>query len=422
MEDPMLKDLFPKIHENYRGLPILGPVVDDFADWLQEHGYRHSTCVLQIRTIRFIEAYLRRHGVQPGSTFTRDELEACWRWYSRRDRNVSTTVHALKRFLDAQKLFAPSVINVPSPTQAQVSAYKDHLRNVRGFGHSAVRNHAYAATQLLKHFRYDSDPSRLGALTSNEIESFVRSVGKNLSRGSLQHTVAHLRGFLRFLSLQGLIKPGFDRQIDTPRLYRLDQLPRALPWITIRAFLESIDRTTQIGLRNYTMFFLMAHYGLRRCEVTALTLDDIDWRGRSLRIAPSKNGIQLILPLTDDAGEVLLLYLRQGRTACSWRQLFLHMRAPSGPLKPNAVSEAFRKAIKDSGLAIPFHGPHCLRHSYAAHLLRCGASLKTIGDLLGHRVIESTCVYLRLGIEDLREVAIPMPRELPRQQEGEVVP
>jgi integrase/recombinase XerD len=103
-------------------------------------------------------------------------------------------------------------------------------------------------------------------------------------------------------------------------------------------------------------------------------------------------------------------YLRHGRPSSPWREVFLRVRAPAGILKPTAVGEAFQKWVRRSGLPIPFHGPHCLRHSYAVHLLRQGVALKTLGDLLGHRLAESTCVYLRLATDDLRGVALAVPR------------
>jgi site-specific recombinase XerD len=79
-------------------------------------------------------------------------------------------------------------------------------------------------------------------------------------------------------------------------------------------------------------------------------------------------------------------------------------------LQPTAVAEVFQTWVRRSGLPIPFQGPHCLRHSYAVHLLRRGIPLKTLGDLLGHRTAESTCVYLRLATRDLRRVPLSLPR------------
>jgi len=253
------------------------------------------------------------------------------------------------------------------------------------------------------------EPERLAALTASDVEAFVHGAGERQSRVSLQHTVAQLRGFLRFLASGGRVRPSLDRQIDTPRVYRQEQLPRSLPWPTVRRLLQSVDRRTPDGLRDYAMLFLIATYGLRACEIVALTLDGIDWRGRRLHVPPRKTGTPLVLPLTDAAGTILLRYLRRGRPASPRRELFLRQRAPAGVLKPTAVSEVFQKWVRRSGLPIPFHGPHCLRHSFAVALLRRGVGLKTLGDLLGHRTAESTCAYLRLATDDLREVALTVP-------------
>jgi site-specific recombinase XerD len=157
------------------------------------------------------------------------------------------------------------------------------------------------------------------------------------------------------------------------------------------------------------MLFLSATYGLRTSEIVALTLDAIDWREHRLHVPQRKTRTALVLPLTDAVGTVLLQYLRRGRPASPHRELFLRHRAPAGVLKPTAVTEVFQQAVRRSGLPIPFHGPHCLRHSYAVSLLRRGVGLKTLGDLLGHRTAEATCAYLRLATDDLRGVALVAP-------------
>ena len=265
------------------------------------------------------------------------------------------------------------------------------------------------------------------------LDTFLCAVGPRQSRASLQHVVGHLRAFLRFLASAGEIPTGLDTQIDTPRVYRGEQLPRALPWDTVRALLQSIDRSSPLGRRDYAIFLLMATYGLRACEVVTLTIDDVEWRAGRLRIPQRKTRGSLWLPLTDEVGTALLDYLRHGRPALnvrrqrvpfrggpprSYRELFLRCRTPTGVLKPTAVTEAFQAWSKRSGLAIPFQGAHCVRHSYAVHLLRSGLSLKTIGDLLGHRTLESTCVYLRLAVDDLRDVALPLPAAVESQCAG----
>jgi integrase/recombinase XerD len=180
--------------------------------------------------------------------------------------------------------------------------------------------------------------------------------------------------------------------------------------VTLLGDEPKIDRRTRQGLRDYTMLFLIATYGLRACEVVALTLDAIDWRHRRLHVPSCKTSTPLTLPLTDAARVVLLQYLRRGRPSSPLRELFLRERAPAGALERTAVGDVFQKWVRRSGLPIPFQGPHCLRHSYAVALLRRGVGLKTLGDLLGHRTAESTCAYLRLATDDLREVALAIPR------------
>jgi integrase len=159
------------------------------------------------------------------------------------------------------------------------------------------------------------------------------------------------------------------------------------------------------------MFLLTATYGLRRSEVAGLWLDGIDWRARKIHVNRPKVGAPMTFPLTDEAATALLDYLRNGRPDSTQRQVFLRVRIPKGPINTDAVTDAFQAWANHAGVVLPKRGgPHCLRHSLAMHLLRQGAPLKTIGDLLGHRSAESTGVYLRLHVDDLRDVALPLPK------------
>jgi len=298
------------------------------------------------------------------------------------------------------------------PRDELIGAYGAFLGRVRGLAESTLRQHCSTAAEFLEFFDYDHDPVRLRVLGPRQIESFVTAMGDRQSRASLQHTVAHLRSLLRFLTSRGDVVPGLDSSIDTPRLYRGEQLPRALAWETVQAFLAAINRSTPKGLRDYAMFLLIATYGLRASEVVALRLDDIEWRASRLCVPRPKAKTPLHLPLTEEVGAALLDYLRRARPALSRREVFLRARGPAGPLKPTAVTEAFQDWRRRGVLPIQQQGPHCLGHSLAVHLLRQGASLKAIGDLLGHRSAESTCIYLRLHVEDLRDAALALPQEV----------
>jgi site-specific recombinase XerD len=406
----MLKTLFPKSYDRFAALPLLGAIAPDFADWLLKCGYRRTSRRHHLQSLAKIDPYLRRRGLRCVAEISQRDLDDCWTTFHRRAGHRASTVRSLRHYLDGCGLLRPCPPDPLNRTGAQLEAYASYLRDVRGLASPTIHQHLFTAGQFLEGLGFEAFPSRLAAVTATDIEGFVRKAGARLSRATLQHVVARIRGLLRFLATEGTLRPGLETQIDTPRLYRLEQLPRALPWPTVQGFLHSIDRTTPLGLRDYTMFFLIATYGLRVSEVAALTIDDIDWRAGAIRIPQRKSGAPLVLPLTDDAGTVLLHYLRRGRPALSYRELFLRARAPFGALQRTAVSDAFQARSRRSGLKIPYQGPHCLRHSYAVELLRRGTSLKSISDLLGHRTAESTCAYLRLAVDDLRDVAIPLPR------------
>ena len=405
----MLSELFPRKSTRYSALPLLGPIADDFDTWLSEQGYRRGSRRQQARALVRIDRALRRQGHRQWQSVRSADLEACWSWYRRRDPDTAGTGRGLLRFAQERSLLPPTPVAITRVT-ALAHLYEAALQDLRGLAPGTIRQHGTTAAQFLAHLDYQIAPERLAGVTASDVEAFVRETGKRLSRASLQHTVAQLRGFLRFLASHRRVAPDLDRQIDTPRVYRQEHLPRSLPWPTVRRLLQSIDRRTRQGLRDYTMLFLIASYGLRACEVVALTLDAVDWRGRRLHVPQRKTGTPLVLPLTDAVGTVLLRYLRRARPASPHRQLFLRERAPAGVLKPTAVTEVFQKWVRRSGLPIPFQGPHCLRHSYAVALLRRGVGLKTLGDLLGHRTADSTCAYLRLATDDLREVALAVPR------------
>lgn len=411
----MLSDHFPRAYRRYMSLPLLGPLADAFHTWLLACGFRQAARERHLEGLGRIDRGLRRRGCRQWSDVTGHDLEGCWRQARRRNRYTPGTVRRLHQFAEQTARLTPPESPPPSRVDTLTRAYAAVLGDLRGLAPKTIAAHATTAAALLEYLGHETVPSRLGRVTASDIEGFVRRAGGRLCRASLQHTVARLRSFLRFLAGRGAIRPGLDQQIDTPRLYRLEQLPRSLPWGTVRALLRSIDQTTPHGRRDYTMFFLIATYGLRASEIVALTLDAIDWRHRLLRVPQRKTGTPLLLPLTDPAGTVLVRYLQRGRPPSVHRELFLRERAPAGVLKPTAVGEAFQKWVRRSGLPIAFQGPHCLRHSYAVHLLRRGVPLKTIGDLLGHRTAESTVVYLRLATDDLRRVALPLPGRRTRE-------
>ncbi len=405
----MIKYLFPKAYIKYLSLPVLGPILNNFSKFLFTIGYPYPVIRVHLRTTKIIDFRLRKRKCKSVKMITRSILQSCAPapGHSQEDIESSATVKLLERYFDKIGIL-PSK-KLLSPIENMIIEYQSYLQKVRGFAPSTAHHHCVTVSQFLNQYNRRGGLSYLLKLAPQDIENFVHDTGSRLNRGSLQHAVGHLRAFLHFLVTRGEVPVGLNIQIDTPRIYREEQLPRSLDWKTVCTLLKSIDRTTAIGKRDYAMLLLITTYGLRASEIVALKLEDIEWRKNRLRIFQLKNTTPLLLPLMDSIGESIIDYLRHGRPPTVFREIFVRHRAPSGILKPTAINEVFQYWTRRSGLNISFYGTHCLRHSYAVHLLRQGTPLKTIGDLLGHRNFESTCVYLRLNIEDLRTVPLPLP-------------
>ena len=409
----MLQALFPKAHLKFRALPLFGSVADGFDDWLATSGYTPGSRKFSIRFLVQADADLRKRGVRKLTELTRPILYDSWRDLIKPFPNEAGTVRTLARYLNAMGTITTGAIE-EAPTISSATLLSDEyvafIKKVRGCSRSTISHHRFASRCFLDHL--DSCGVPLGSVHPSDIEAYITQAGGRMCRASLQHEVAVVRGLLRFLAIDGRVRTGLDRQIDTPRLYRLEQLPRSLPWDTVTALLKSIDRKSDMGLRDYAMFLLIATYGLRASEVVAIGLDDIRWRYSSLRIHQRKTSSPLELPLTNEVSAALVKHLQRTPPTAPYRRIFLRMRAPIGLLKPTAITEAFQALVRKSGLEVPFNGPHCLRHSFAVQLLKSGTPLKTIGDILGHRTAESTSVYLRLATGDLREVSLPVPGRL----------
>jgi site-specific recombinase XerD len=413
----MITQVYPKDFQRFLSLPVLGPWMDSYAAWLHEHQYTRRSSRYELRMAARVSEFLKRRGFQRVEDIGQHDLQACYQWFRRKFPREEGSVRVLAKFLIEKALLQPPPVPEPSRKDVLLNRYMAHLWDDHGYGTSTIQRQGRIAAEFLDGIKFEEQPHRLARVSMADIEGFIRRLGKRMGRVALQKPISVIRHFLRFLAASGAIPHGLDSQIDTPRVYRQEQLPRALPWTTVEAFLHSIDRDTVMGRRDYAMFSLMTTYGLRACDVVNLKLDDIKWRSGCIRICQTKTGNPLELPLTHEVSSALYDYLKRVPRYGEYRQVFLRLRAPGGTLKPTAVTEAFQAWSRKSGLDILFQGTYCLRHSYALHLFHHGLPLKTIGDLLGHRSPESTAVYIRLVTEDLREVPLHVPDFVERQEE-----
>ena len=246
-------------------------------------------------------------------------------------------------------------------------------------------------------------------ISADGIARFVQHQAERITSKDAPTVVTALRSFLRHLLIRGAIDADLAACVPTIATWSLSQVPKFLPAEQIQRVLDSCDRDTASGRRNYCILLLLARLGLRAGEVVALTLDDIDWesgvitvRGKGKRVAQ--------MPLPVEVGAAIAAYLRRGRPACSNRRVFIRERAPLvGFASSMAIASLVDRALKKAGVESAYRGSHVFRHSLATTMLNHGASLYEIGDLLRHRRPDTTAIYAKVDLVSLRSIALPWP-------------
>jgi site-specific recombinase XerD len=320
--------------------------------------------------------------------------------------NFRGTEHAYCRFLLTQGRLRKA--RAKDPTSSLLQQYQQYLQEVRGFSRTTVGHHRQTVSEFVQKVCRAGPIFR--TLTREYVEQYLAVKSKRNTRQSMQHVVAHLRAFLRYSISRGLVREGVD-VIDTPRTYRDELPPRALPWALVKKLLHSVDRSSKAGWRDYMILHLMAYYGLRASEVAALRIDSINWDAKTCLVEQRKTQSDLVLPLSDRTLVLLRRYLRHRRPESPQPQLFLRARRPAGGLGHYGIGDVFYTRAAKSGLPLDGYSSYSLRHSFAMRLLQRGVGVKAIGDLLGHHSLEATCVYFRLDTSALRSVALPLPKD-----------
>jgi site-specific recombinase XerD len=239
-------------------------------------------------------------------------------------------------------------------------------------------------------------------LQSSHIDMFVRrQASHNIGRIQLIHAI--LSPLFRYLFSLGRLDRDWACTLRSPRRYQLSRTPRALSVDQVLHLLRSIDRSQRGGKRDIAIILMAASLGVRASEIAALCLEHIDWVRAVASVPPIKNKDALALPLSRPLIEALADYLKNERPACSpYRNIFLALTAPLGPLSATAVASIMGKRMRAA--AIRGSG-HCLRHTFASEMLRSGTSFSTLQELMGHSHFSTTLIYTKIDLVQLQEVA-----------------
>ena len=339
--------------------------------------------------------------------FVHGHLPVCQCYWRRRRKRYAYACRALRHLLTMLReegILPPAPI-AASPYHDVLEQYCRFLSGERGLAARTVSTYRSFVRDFLASRRTAIAREALVRLTTEDLLVFERERGATLGTSSWNHLVLALRAFYRWLDLQGHDARHLIKALPLRRRYRLADVPCALSWDDVQRVLAAVDKDGPNGRCHYAMLLLIATYGLRGCEVRALRLNDIDWSKDELTIFAPKTGRTRQLPLTRPVGEVLLDYLQNERPASVHREVFLSRLPPQGPLR-NKFYHWVARCFEQAGVDAPHRGAHTLRHSLAVHLLYGGETLKGIGDLLGHRSAETTYIYTKLQVEDLRQVAL----------------
>jgi len=389
----------------------LGAHIDAFAAWLQEQGYAQFTIRYFVRLAADLSRWLTRNdlGLNELQRNRVNEFvqvrgqSGCLR------SGDAVMLHRLLSFL--QSIGAIDLPHLPieeAVADRLCADYAEYLREERGLSDATLKNYLPPVRLLLSQ-RFGIGPLCLEELDAGNICAFALEQAQRIRpcRGKL--VVTALRSFLRFLFVDGATATDLSHCVPTVPLWRMQGLPRALMPEQIERVLAHCDRTTAVGKRDYAIIMLLARLGLRSGEVVALRLEDLHW-ARGQIIVHGKGASCDGLPLTREVGEAIVDYLQHGRPRCTSRDLFLRSKAPlHGFAGPVAISTLVRRALERAGLDPPSKGAHLFRHGLACSMLRQGATLEEIGEILRHRHPDTTALYAKVDLPRLRTLAAPWP-------------
>lgn len=390
----------------------LAPFAEGYSAELRARGYTPLTTVNELRQVGRLSRWLESRGLSAAElSVERVEQFLIWQRAGGRHRAEWSRpgLLCLLEVLDGLGVLAgekPALVN--SPVDRLLVSFERYLVSERGLAAGTIVGYVWHARGFLEGLGRDG----VAGLSAADVTGAVlRRASSGVAVSSAQNFVSGLRAFLRFCFLEGLVEMDLSQAALVVRGRRASLLPHGISRADARALMGSCDRRRPLGRRDYALIILLLRLGLRRGEIARLTLDDIDWRAGEL-VIHGKSGREDRLPLPADVGQAIAAYLRRGRPVSDRREVFLQARAPYAPIASGTVASTVRRACRRAG--IPEVGSHRLRHTTACEMVQAGVPLVRIGQVLRHRSLQSTAIYARVDIEQLRRLAAPWPGGDPR--------
>ena len=397
----------PRTIAALRDGPLASPL-EAYAQRLHEDGYATHSGFVQLRLLGCFNRWLDRKGLTSEDVDTATiEQYLRGRAQSRKLRKGDSA--ALFRLLTMLRPDQSGVTDPPpTPVDVALGRFQQYLRQERSLSEATVINYTPVARSFLSE-RFPKGAVDCQQVSAADITAFVQRQATLVTSKRAPLVVTALRSFLRYLFHRGIVAVDLAMCVPTIATWSLSKVPRFLAGEQIQKILDSCDRGTAMGRRDYALLLLLARLGLRAGEVVALTLDDLDWetglvtvRGKGKRVAQ--------MPLLPEVGAAIADYLSTGRPQCSSRRVFIRAKAPlTGFANSVAICSLVDTAMERAGVESEYRGSHVFRHSLATGMINQGASLDEIGDLLRHQHPDTTRIYAKVDLVSLRSIALPWP-------------
>lgn len=385
--------------------------IDLYTARLRKDGYSTVTARYSVRIVNCFIRWLTEHH------FDRADIDEqlVVRFFEDEDRGCSLRggdPAAIDRFMEVlreARIVAPALPLPLSPTDQMLERFRAYLDHQHGLSPRSCT----AYVRFTRPFLHDmsiTQPSDFAELAPTDVLGYVERHARDASAATAVAMCSRLRSFLRYLQVEGLIAHDLAACVPSVKKWRHTALPTYLSAAQLDQVLQHCDQSTASGRRDYAVLLLLARLGLRAQEVATLTLDDIDWRAGHFRIL-GKGRQQAIMPLPPDVGAAIAAYLKSGRPVSDRRQLFLRVHPPHTGFPPTSgIRDIAARTLRRAGISdIAHRGSHIFRHSLATELLRSGAALTQISQVLRHKDHNTTRIYAKVDLASLHTLSLPWP-------------
>jgi len=389
----------------------LVPHLDAFAAVLSGQGYAGSTTKVKIRAVSELSQWLQKRHLAI-EDLNESYINKFIRYRKKRTLLRSGVQLALKQFITFLReegilsAFVPEI--KVSEIQCIENSFAQYLQQERALSQATIDNYLPTIRRFLTE-RFRKRKIIFEKLCAQNISKFVLRYAHTISPGRAQTMVNALRSFFRFLHQRGEIAIDLAAAVPTVAKWQFSEIPKFLQPEQVKHLLESCNRSTGTGKRNYAILLLLSRLGLRAGEIVHMELDDILWETGEL-IVKGKSSRDEKLPLPHDVGQAIATYLRDIRPHCSSRRLFIRMVAPLRGFSSSVnVCTIVRDSLARAGINTDFKGAHLFRHTLATNMLRGGANITEIGEILRHQNPNATEIYTKVDFAALRTIAQPWP-------------